>query len=50
MAMGAFLAGVLLSESSFRHQLQELILSLLGVAVRLVLSWGWYVTQPLGCC
>ena len=42
MAMGAFLAGVLLSESTFRHQIEADIEPFRGILLGLFFR-GWYV-------
>ena len=54
MALGAFLAGVLLAESEYRHQLEAdidpfrgLLLGLFFISVGMVVDWG-YVLQNVG--
>ena len=49
MAMGAFLAGVLLSESTFRHQIEADIEPFRGILLGLF-SWGWYVIGLISSC
>ncbi len=39
MAMGAFLAGVMLAESSYRHELEADIEPFRGILLRLSSSW-----------
>ena len=53
MALGAFLAGVLLSDSEFRHQItadmehfRGLLLGLFFMAVGMLIDLGLFVTQP----
>ena len=46
MAMGAFLAGVLLSESTFRHQLEADIEPFRGILLGLFFLGGRHVARP----
>jgi monovalent cation:proton antiporter-2 (CPA2) family protein len=54
MALGAFLAGVVLADSEYRHELEAnidsfkgLLLGLFFIAVGMSVDWGLVISQPL---